>query len=47
MPELRIFLDTSAVFAAVLSAAGRARTLLKLGESGVIRIWVGPTVLKE
>lgn len=47
MPELHVFLDTSAVFAAVLSATGGARALLKLGESGVIRIWVGPTVLKE
>ncbi len=47
MPEHRVFLDTSAVFAAVLSAAGGARALLKLGEGGAIRIWVGPTVLRE
>jgi predicted nucleic acid-binding protein len=47
MPEIRVFLDTSAVFAAVLSATGGARALLKLGESGAIQIWVGPTVLKE
>ncbi len=47
MPELRIFLDTSAVFAAVLPATGGARALLKLGESGVIQLWVGPVVLTE
>lgn len=47
MPELRIFLDTNAIFAAVLSATGGARALLKLGESGAIQIWVGPAVLRE
>lgn len=47
MPEHRVFLDTSAVFAAALSAAGGARALLKLGESDAIQIWVGPTVLQE
>jgi predicted nucleic acid-binding protein len=47
MPELRVFLDTSALFAAVLSATGGARALLKLGESGAVRVWVGPTVLQE
>ncbi len=47
MPELRIFLDTSALFAAVLSAVGGARALLKLGEAGAIEVGVGPTVLQE
>jgi predicted nucleic acid-binding protein len=47
MPETRVFLDTSALFAAVLSSGGGARALLKLGESSAIRIWVGPTVLQE
>ncbi len=47
MPEARVFLDTSALFAAVLSATGGARALLKLGESGAIRVWVGPAVLQE
>lgn len=47
MPEYRVFLDTSALFAAVLSATGGARALLKLGESGVIGVWLGPMVLKE
>ena len=43
----RVFLDTSALFAAVLSETGGARQLLKLGEAGVIALWVGPTVLAE
>jgi len=43
----QIFLDTSTLFAAVLSATGGARQLLKLGEAGVITLWVGPTVLAE
>jgi len=47
MPELSVFLDTSAVFAAVLSATGGVRALLRLGESDAIRIYVGPTVLRE
>jgi len=47
MPEGRIFFDTSALLAAVLSAGGGARALLKLGESGAVHIWVGPTVLRE
>lgn len=47
MPEHRVFLDTSVVFAAVLSASGGARALLKLGESAAIQIWVGTTVLQE
>lgn len=47
MPELRVFLDTSALFAAVLSAGGGARALLELGEAGVITLYVGPSVLQE
>jgi predicted nucleic acid-binding protein len=47
MPEAYIFLDTSALFAAVLSAAGGARAILKLGEAGAIQVWVGPAVLRE
>jgi len=47
MPEVRVFLDTSALFAAVLSATGGARALLQPGESGVIGVWVGPGVLRE
>ena len=47
MANEQVFLDTSALFAAVLSATGGARQLLKLGEAGVITLWVGPTVLAE
>lgn len=47
MPEAHIFFDTSALLAAVLSAGGGARAILKLGESGVVHLWVGPTVLRE
>lgn len=47
MPELRVFSDTSALFAAVMSSIGGARAILKLGEAGAIRVWVGPTVLQE
>ena len=45
--NLRIFLDTSVVFAAVLSPIGGARKLFLLAEAGIIRPVVGPTVLKE
>jgi len=45
--EWRVFLDTSALFAAVHSATGGARLILKLGEAGAISLWVGPWVLKE
>jgi len=46
-PNARVFLDTSALVAAVLSSTGGARLLLKLGEAGAIRIAVGPRVLAE
>ncbi len=45
--ELKVFLDTSALFAAVHSETGGARLILKLGEAGAISLWVGPWVLKE
>lgn len=41
------FLDTSVLFAAVLSATGGARLILKLGEAGSVCLWVGPQVLRE
>ncbi len=47
MASKHIFLDTSVLFAAVLSETGGARQVLKLGEAGVITLWVGPTVLSE
>lgn len=43
----RVFLDTSVVFAAVLSPTGGARKLFLLAEAGVLRLVVGPTVLME
>jgi len=45
--EPRVFLDTSVLFAAVYSQTGGARLILKLGEAGVVSLWVGPWVLKE
>ncbi len=44
---MKVFLDTSVLFAAVLSETGGARLILKLGEAGAISLWVGPWVLKE
>jgi len=40
-------LDTSAVFAAVLSPSGGARKLFLLGEAGMLHLVVGPAVLQE
>jgi len=45
--DLRVFLDTSVLFAAISSASGGARLILKLGEAGVLSLWVGPWVLRE
>jgi len=45
--EPRVFLDTSVLFAAVWSETGGARLILKLGEAGVVSLWVGPWVLRE
>ena len=42
-----IFLDTSALFAAVFSATGGARALLKLGELNAVTLYVGSRVLAE
>jgi predicted nucleic acid-binding protein len=44
---LRIFLDSSVIFAAVLSGTGGARKLFKLGEAGVLQLIVGSNVLRE
>jgi predicted nucleic acid-binding protein len=43
----RIFLDTSVIFAAVLSESGGARALFRLGEAKVLQLIVGSTVLRE
>ena len=43
----RLFLDTSVIFAAVLSPTGGARKLFLLGEAGLLQLVVGPTILHE
>ena len=47
MNKPRVFLDTSAIIAAVLSATGGSRAILRLGEVDAISLWVGSQVLKE
>ncbi len=44
---LKVFLDTSVIFAAVLSSTGGARKLFQLGEARVLRLFVGHSVLRE
>jgi len=43
----KIFLDTSVIFAAVLSELGGARKLFRLGEAGLLQLVVGKNVLRE
>lgn len=43
----KVFLDTSAIFAAVLSESGGARKLMQLGEAGVFQLLMGSYVLRE
>jgi predicted nucleic acid-binding protein len=43
----KVFLDTSVTIAAVLSPAGGARALFYLGEAGLLKLIVGPNVLRE
>lgn len=45
--EVRCFLDTSVLLAAVFSATGGARRILELGEAGLVHPYVGPRVLQE
>jgi predicted nucleic acid-binding protein len=45
--SVRVFLDTSALFAGIWSAEGGARMILKLGEAHAVRILVSPHVLQE
>ncbi len=45
--KVRVFLDTSALFAGVWSPAGGAREVLKLAELGAIQLWASPLVLEE
>jgi len=44
---LRVFLDTSVIFAAVLSPSGGARKLFQLGEAQMLSLLVGKNVLRE
>jgi len=46
-PRNKVFLETSVIFAAVLSESGGARKLLHLGEAGVIQLMIGLNVLRE
>lgn len=43
----KVFLDTSVLFAAVLSPDGGVRKLFLLAEEGIFKLLAGPTVLKE
>jgi predicted nucleic acid-binding protein len=43
----KIFLDTSVIFAAVFSPDGGSRLLFRLGEIGILDIWVGQSVIQE
>ena len=45
--DIRVFLDGSALFSAAQPGTGAARTILQLGEAGVVSLWVGPWVLRE
>jgi len=48
MPNrVKVFLDTSALFAGIWSSEGGGRMVLKLGEAGVVRLLVSPQVLGE
>jgi predicted nucleic acid-binding protein len=48
MPNrVRVFLDTSALFAGIWSSEGGGRMVLKLGEAGVVRLLVSPQVIGE
>jgi predicted nucleic acid-binding protein len=47
MPIPDIFLDTSALFSGIWSAAGGARMLLKLGEAQAVKLYVSSHVLRE
>jgi predicted nucleic acid-binding protein len=43
----KVFLDTSVIFAAALSPTGGARKLFQLGEVGMLKLVIGPNVLRE
>jgi predicted nucleic acid-binding protein len=43
----KVFLDTSVIFAAILSPTGGARKLFQLGEAGMLKLVIGPNVLRK
>jgi predicted nucleic acid-binding protein len=45
--SVKVFLNTSVLFSAVLSSTGGARRLFLLGEAGLLELAVGPNVLRE
>ncbi len=45
--KIRIYLDTSAILAGIMSARGGSRTLLRLGEAGAISLLTSSLALKE
>jgi predicted nucleic acid-binding protein len=47
MPEINLFLDSSALMAGIVSASGSARVLLLLAESGQIAVTISEQVLAE
>jgi predicted nucleic acid-binding protein len=47
MPEINLFLDSSALVAGIISAGGAARVLLLLAESGQITVTISEQVLAE
>ncbi len=47
MSKWAVFLDTGALFAAVLAPESGARTVLRMGEVGLISLWVGRFILRE
>lgn len=47
MPEINLFLDSSALIAGIVSAKGAARALLLLAESGHIEVTISEQVLAE
>lgn len=47
MPKVNLFLDSSALFAGIISASGAARALLLLADSGHISITISEQVVIE
>ncbi len=45
--SLKVFLDTSVLFSAVLSSTGGSRKLFLLGEAGLLNLMIGRHVLRE